>query len=144
MQVMRLRAGCAAAALFSTIAGFASPALAQSAPQAAAADTEREESEIIVTGSFIRGTREDAAMPVDVFTADDLNKQGVSSPLKFIKQLPSVGATLGDSNQYSTASQGFQGNGSLNLRGLGPTRTLVLFNGAAPCWRRAMASSTPT
>jgi iron complex outermembrane recepter protein len=56
-------------------------------------------------------------------------RRGVSSPLEFIKQLPSVGATLGDSNQYSTASQGFQGNGSLNLRGLGPTRTLVLFNG---------------
>ncbi|OYW13818.1 MAG: hypothetical protein B7Z50_06070, partial [Sphingomonadales bacterium 12-62-5] len=94
---------------------IASPVFAQAAPQAAA-DTEAVESEIIVTGSFIRGTREDAAMPVDVFTADDLNKQGVSSPLEFIKQLPSVGATLGDSNQYATASQGFQGNGSLNLR----------------------------
>ena len=43
--------------------------------------------------------------------------------------MPSVGAVLGDSNQFSTASQGFQGNGSINLRGLGATRTLVLFNG---------------
>jgi iron complex outermembrane recepter protein len=128
MGVMCLRNSCAAIALFSTIAIIGSPVFAQAAPQAAA-DTEAVESEIIVTGSFIRGTREDAAMPVDVFTADDLNKQGVSSPLEFIKQLPSVGATLGDSNQYATASQGFQGNGSLNLRGLGPTRTLVLFNG---------------
>ncbi len=128
MGVMCLRNSCAAVALFSTIAVIGSPVFAQAVPQATA-DTEAVESEIIVTGSFIRGTREDAAMPVDVFTADDLNKQGVSSPLEFIKQLPSVGATLGDSNQYSTASQGFQGNGSLNLRGLGPTRTLVLFNG---------------
>jgi iron complex outermembrane receptor protein len=124
MARLNLRAGCAIVALISGT-GWASTAQAQTA----AADKSIEEAEIIVTGSFIRGTREDAAVPVDVFTADDLNKQGVTSPLEFIKQLPSVGATLGDSNQYSTASQGFQGNGSLNLRGLGPTRTLVLFNG---------------
>jgi outer membrane receptor protein involved in Fe transport len=124
MARLNLRAGCALVALISGM-GWASTAQAQTA----AADKSMEDAEIIVTGSFIRGTREDAAVPVDVFTADDLNKQGVTSPLEFIKQLPSVGATLGDSNQYSTASQGFQGNGSLNLRGLGPTRTLVLFNG---------------
>ncbi|MCA0903028.1 TonB-dependent receptor domain-containing protein [Qipengyuania aquimaris] len=84
---------------------------------------------IVVTGSLIRGTPEDAALPVDVFTADDLRKQGVDSPLEFIKDLPSVGAVLGDSNQFSTDAQGFQGVGSINLRGLGATRTLVLMNG---------------
>ena len=125
MRSIGLRNGCATLALVSALVGFGSAAQAQQA----AADTEAVDAEIVVTGSFIRGTREDAAMPVDVFTAEDLGKQGITSPLEFIKQLPSVGATLGDSNQYSTASQGFQGNGSLNLRGLGPTRTLVLFNG---------------
>ena len=125
MADMRLRAGCAALALFSAIAVPAMPAWAQ----AAQAGADKEDVEIIVTGSFIRGTREDAAVPVDVFTAEDLNKQGISSPLEFIKQLPSVGASLGDTNQFSTSSQGFQGNGSINLRALGPTRTLVLFNG---------------
>ena len=127
MGVMCLRNSCAAVALFSTIAVIGSPVFAQAA--AAPAAEEQADTEIVVTGSFIRGTREDAAVPVDVFTADDLNKQGISSPLEFIKQLPSVGASLGDTNQFSTAAQGFQGNGSLNLRGLGPTRTLVLFNG---------------
>lgn len=87
------------------------------------------EDTIVVTGSFISGTPEDAALPVDVYTADDLATQGVDSPLEFIKELPSVGAVLGDTNQFSTASQGFQGVGSLNLRSLGPTRTLVLMNG---------------
>jgi iron complex outermembrane receptor protein len=109
--------------------GISAAAAAQQ--QTAKADDQADAAapEIVVTGSFIRGTREDAAVPIDVFTSEDLTKQGISSPLQFIKQLPSVGATLGDSNQYATASQGFQGNGSLNLRGLGPTRTLVLFNG---------------
>jgi iron complex outermembrane receptor protein len=125
MSLLRLRSGCA---LFALIAGtsYGSAAFAQDQATTAA---EPADSEIVVTGSFIRGTREDAAVPIDVFTADDLNKQGITSPLDFIKQLPAVGASLGDTNQFSTSAQGFQGNGSLNLRGLGPTRTLVLFNG---------------
>ncbi len=84
---------------------------------------------IVVTGSYIRGTPEDAAVPVDVYTSADLSQSGVSSPLEFIKNLPEVGSVLGDSNQFSTTAQANQGFGSVNLRNLGPTRTLVLFNG---------------
>ncbi|WP_240616775.1 TonB-dependent receptor [Sphingorhabdus sp. YGSMI21] len=84
---------------------------------------------IVVTGSYIRGTPEDAAVPVDVYTSADLSQSGVSSPLEFIKNLPEVGSVLGDSNQFSTIAQANQGFGSVNLRNLGPTRTLVLFNG---------------
>ena len=121
-----LRHTCAFSALaISTLA--AAPAIAQQAPETAGAN--ETDDRIVVTGSFIRGTPEDAALPVDVFTADDLAEQGVDSPLEFIKELPSVGASLGDTNQFSTDAQGFQGVGSLNLRGLGPQRTLVLVNG---------------
>ncbi|WP_379545916.1 TonB-dependent receptor plug domain-containing protein [Qipengyuania sp. DSG2-2] len=112
-------------ALASAILLSAAPAFAQDADGADSDD----DNTIVVTGSLIRGTPEDAALPVDVFTADDLAKQGVDSPLEFIKELPSVGAVLGDTNQFSTAAQGFQGVGSINLRGLGPQRTLVLMNG---------------
>jgi iron complex outermembrane receptor protein len=45
-----------------------------------------------------------------------------------IKQLPSSGAVLGDTNQFSGAAQSFIGSGSVNLRGLGSSRTLVLLN----------------
>ena len=90
---------------------------------------------VVVTGSFIAGTPEDSALPVDVFNADELDETGVSSPLEFIKSLPSVGSVLGDSNQFSTASQGTPGVGTINLRNLGPTRNLVLMNG-----RRTIAS----
>ncbi len=125
MSKLRLHTTCACVALFSVL-GSGSAAFAQ---VQATTDETAVDAEIVVTGSFIRGTREDAAVPIDVFTADDLNKQGITSPLDFIKQLPGVGASLGDTNQFSTSSQGFQGNGSINLRALGPTRTLVLFNG---------------
>ncbi|TRD11644.1 TonB-dependent receptor [Erythrobacter insulae] len=114
------------------IAMMAAPAAAMAQTQAeTAGDAEAQpgNNNIIVTGSLIRGTPEDAALPVDVFTADDLAQQGVDSPLEFIKNLPSVGAVLGDSNQFSTSAQGFRGVGSINLRGLGATRTLTLLNG---------------
>jgi len=104
-------------------------AMAQAEVQTATPDEGDTPNRIIVTGSLIRGTPEDAALPVDIFTADDLAEQGVDSPLEFIKNLPSVGAVLGDTNQFSTDAQGFRGIGSINLRGLGATRTLTLLNG---------------
>ncbi len=122
-----LQSGCAmgAIALATTVAtGLGSTAAYAQATAAAEATPE-----LVVTGSFIRGTAKDAAVPVDVFTTEQLTQSGISSPLEFIQNLPSVGAVLGNSNQFSTASQGFQGVGSINLRGLGPDRTLVLVNG---------------
>lgn len=93
----------------------------------ASAQTEVEE--IVVTGSFIAGTPEDAALPVDVISAADLEKQGSPSTTELIKSLTISGPVLGDSNQFSTSAQGAIGAGSINMRGLGPQRTLVLFNG---------------
>ncbi len=84
---------------------------------------------IVVTGSLIRGTPEDSALPVDVFSTQDLAQEGISSPLDFIKDIPAVGSVLGDSNQFSSSAQGLGGVGTLNLRNLGATRTLVLLNG---------------
>ncbi|MEL7774732.1 TonB-dependent receptor [Citromicrobium bathyomarinum] len=81
---------------------------------------------IVVTGSYIKGQREDGAQPVDVFGQAELEARGIDSPLEFIKSLPSVGPVLGDSNQYGAG--GSQGVGSINLRSLGRERTLVLFN----------------
>jgi iron complex outermembrane receptor protein len=86
-----------------------------------------DEPEIVVTGSYIAGNPEDGALPVDVFGQEELEARGLDSPLEFIKSLPSVGAVLGDSNQYGAG--GSQGVGSINLRNLGRERTLVLFNG---------------
>ncbi|RDC59173.1 Vitamin B12 transporter BtuB [Alteripontixanthobacter maritimus] len=104
-------------------------AYAQAEAAQAGSTDDDPEVEIVVTGSLIRGTPEDAALPVDVFSNEDLTKAGIDSPLEFIKELPSVGAVLGDTNQFSTDAQAFQGVGSINLRGLGAQRTLVLLNG---------------
>ena len=82
---------------------------------------------IIVTGSYIRGTAEDAALPVDVLTSDDLTKQGSPSMPDLIKSIPAVQGIMGESNQFGAGQS--TGSSNVNLRGLGATRTLVLLNG---------------
>ena len=126
MRKFSWRHSCALVALAGAAA--ATPAFAQ-VDEPGDSDEQPTAETIIVTGSLIRGTPEDAALPVNTVSAEELSQKGITSPLELIKELPSVGSVLGDTNQFSTASQGFQGNGSINLRGLGFTRTLVLLNG---------------
>ncbi|MCR5874401.1 TonB-dependent receptor [Phenylobacterium sp. J426] len=91
--------------------------------------------EVVVTGSFIAGAREDAALPVDVTTAADLQKQGSPTIVQLVKALPAAAGSIGESNRFlgNTA-----GSATVNLRGFGSNRTLVLMNG------RRMAPSPGT
>lgn len=100
---------------------------ASSASAQAAQPTEVEA--IVVTGSLIAGTPEDAALPVDVIGAEELAKQGSPTTVELLKGLSVSNGVLGDTNQFDARAQGSEGSGSVNLRGLGPTRTLVLMNG---------------
>ncbi len=90
---------------------------------------ERKLETVTVTGSLIQGTPEDAALPVDVLTAEDLRLQGSPSALDLIKSLPVSSGVLGDTNQFDGRAQGSEGSGTVNLRGLGASRTLVLLDG---------------
>jgi iron complex outermembrane receptor protein len=101
--------------------GLSSTAAAQSEP------TEVEA--IVVTGSLIAGTPEDAALPVDVIGAEELQRQGSPSTVELLKGLSVSSGVLGDTNQFDPRAQGSEGSGSVNLRGLGAQRTLVLLNG---------------
>ncbi len=85
---------------------------------------------IVVTGSLISGTPEDAALPVNVISAQDIAAQGSPSVVELMKQLPASAATLGESNQFDgRASILSTGTATVNLRGIGSGRTLVLLNG---------------
>lgn len=113
---------CSASVLAATMAlGISTQATAQTAPT--------EIGEVVVTGSFIRGTPEDAALPVDVIGTEELQRRGSPNTIELIKSLPISGPVLGDTNQFSTTAQGQVGAGTVNLRGLGSLRTLVLVNG---------------
>ncbi|MBI1407169.1 MAG: TonB-dependent receptor [Caulobacter sp.] len=120
MRRLAYLAGGSALALAMSV-GFGGIAAAQSEPN--------EVSEVVITGSLIAGTPEDAALPVDVIGADELTKQGSPSTVELLKSLSVSSGVLGDTNQFDARAQGSEGSGSVNLRGIGAQRTLVLLNG---------------
>ena len=81
--------------------------------------------EVVVTGSYIAGTPEDAALPVDVLSAQDLERQGSPTVVQLVKTITASQSALGESNRYN----GGAGTASINLRGFGASRTLTLMNG---------------
>ena len=125
MSTRRVLCGASAVGALLIAASWTTSALADTATPASPTTVE----EVTVTGSFIRGTPEDAAIPVNVIGRQELEAQGSPSALELIKTLPIIGPVLGDSNQFSTGAQGRAGGGTINLRGLGSQRTLVLLNG---------------
>lgn len=111
--------------------GAASPAAAQQAPGPAPEDPLQEPQsqldDIVVTGSNIRGTPEDAALPVEVYTREDMEAQGSPTALEFAKNLTVSGPTTGES--YYFGGPTLVGSVNFNLRGIGADKTLVLLNG---------------
>ena len=99
---------------------IAGGACAQNPTPAAEATTER----VYVTGTYIPTAETESALPVTVYTAEVLKKQGANTPVEGIRQLPSfVGnaATENDSN-------GGDGTATINLRAIGSANVLILIN----------------
>src|SRR5438045_3656679 len=88
------------------------------------APTEATTERVVVTGSYIPTAETESALPVTVYTAEVLRKQGANTPVEGIRQLPSfVGnaATENDSN-------GGDGTATINLRAIGSANVLILVN----------------
>lgn len=82
---------------------------------------------IVVTGTLVGGASEDAPLPVEVFTMDDLAEQGVPTAAEFLRSLSISSEASGEADSaIAGAAAGFA---NVNLRGLGASRTLVLLNG---------------
>ncbi|MFZ1218709.1 MAG: TonB-dependent receptor [Chthoniobacterales bacterium] len=95
------------------------------APAPAPASTEATTERVIVTGSYIPTAETESALPVTVYTAEVLKKQGANTPVEGLRQLPSfVGNTLTEND-----SNGGNGQAAVNLRAVGPENTLTLING---------------
>ena len=118
------------------IAACTLPAAMLSAPALVIAEEAIEE--VVVTGSFIRGTPQDTALPVDVLSAQDLQDVGNPTITEMIRNLNISNGNIGETNQFNASGgQGNEGVATINLRGLGSARSLVLLNG-----RRHVASPT--
>ncbi len=90
---------------------------------------ERGVEEVVVTGSYIRGTPEDAELPVDVINREDMEDIGSPSVIDLVRNLGVTSGNLGETNQFQADGQANEGVATVNLRGLGSARTLVLLNG---------------
>ncbi len=90
--------------------------------------------EVVVTGSRLARTGFDTPSPVIVVGADELRNSTAVTLGDLLNELPQLRSTFGLSN--SSRFIGTAGIGSLDLRGLGTERTLVLVNG-----RRHVSSS---
>ncbi|WP_233503426.1 TonB-dependent receptor domain-containing protein [Sphingomonas psychrotolerans] len=110
---------------------FAAPAFAQtevpvSGPVEGQAteDAATPQGEIVVTGSRIPQANITSTAPVTVVGAEDIKLQGTTRVEDMLNSLPAVFAS-----QTSAMSNGADGTASVDLRGLGTSRTLTLVNG---------------
>jgi outer membrane receptor protein involved in Fe transport len=85
--------------------------------------------EVTVTGSFIQRPA-DRPQPVTVINNEDMRLQQRGSMAEVFKNLPqSIGSTSTINSQQGGVNGGNTPTATINLRGLGPSATLVLLNG---------------
>jgi iron complex outermembrane receptor protein len=80
--------------------------------------------EVVVTGSRIASPNLETTSPVTQVTAADIATQGITRVEDLINQLPQAFAA-----QNANIANGSTGTATVNLRGLGSVRTLVLVDG---------------
>ncbi|PKP91815.1 MAG: TonB-dependent receptor [Alphaproteobacteria bacterium HGW-Alphaproteobacteria-14] len=123
---MKKRFGSSTIAL--AVACLAQPAMAQDAKPAGDQAAEESTNIIMVTGSRIGRERQSASVPIVSVQAQDLQLAGTINSEDLLNTLPQfVPATTSASNSLASATG--TGAATLDLRGLGASRNLVLVNG---------------
>jgi outer membrane receptor protein involved in Fe transport len=113
----------------------AAPAWAQTeaAQQAATQDS----GEIVVTGTRVVRDGFQAPTPLTVLSLEEIQNQSPSNNIAdFVNQMPALAGSTRPANSRLNLSSGQAGINALNLRNLGPIRTLVLLDG-----RRSVGST---
>ena len=86
--------------------------------------------EIIVTGSYLRGSAEDAPSPITTLQRDEIVASGVSDVGELALNLEvASGSDTAPSDGARFNGTAGSGLANISLRGLGPTSTLVLLDG---------------
>ena len=113
----------AAAPLALGIALISIPSFAQDAAEAVVEEAEDDKA-IVVTGSRIARPDLESVSPVTFISAEDIKFQGATRTEDLINNLPQAFA-----GQGGNIANGATGTATVDLRGLGAARTLVLING---------------
>lgn len=106
-----------------TVAAASLPAQAQTQTQTTDQDTTTLTT-VVVTGSRIPQPNLESISAVTAVTAEQIKEQGITRIEDLLNQLPQVMADFG-----GNLTNGATGASTVNLRGLGSQRTLVLVNG---------------
>ena len=111
--------------LLTTTSFFACSGLVYAADQSADQNVE----EIIVTGSRIERAGYEAPTPVTMQNRDEIQASASPQLADYLAKLPSFGIGVSSNNTNHAMNGGQAGINLVNLRNLGITRTLVLFDG---------------
>ncbi|UTP38231.1 TonB-dependent receptor [Phenylobacterium sp. LH3H17] len=84
--------------------------------------------EVIVTGSRIKRTDIEGVGPATVIGSPEIAKSGIVTVEALLQRLPAAAGYAGNQGNAYWAARGW-GTATVNLRGLGINRTLVLLNG---------------
>ncbi len=114
-------------------AAAATPAFSQTtapaAPAAAAPDADNAQ-QVVVSGSRIKHDSFSSAAPVQIIRADDAALAGLTTISQVLQSTAITGGQGQINNSYGGyVTDGGPGSNTLGLRGLAPTRTLILLNG---------------
>ncbi|WP_395008420.1 TonB-dependent receptor plug domain-containing protein, partial [Undibacterium sp.] len=119
---------CIAAPAYAQVAA---PAVNKDAPKATPQKVER----IEVTGSSIKRVADEGALPLQIITKEEIDREGITSAEQLISLLSANGN--GADNMSSNVAFSINANenrnsdsvAGANLRGLGSASTLILLNG---------------
>lgn len=84
---------------------------------------------IVVTGTRIQRSGYNAPTPLTVLGAEDMEASAPANVADFVNDIPSVVGSVTPASSNLSMSAGTFGLNTINLRGLGTSRTLVLLNG---------------
>lgn len=112
----------------------ATPTGAETPATPADLTSDKDEGEaIIVTGSRIKQNPNNSALPLQIVTTQEIQRNGINSPEALLMYLTTNGSgadnLASNADVVSGAQRGTNGLSSANLRGQGNAATLVLLNG---------------
>ena len=92
--------------------------------------------EVIVTGSYIKGSAKDGASPVEIIGRNTIEDLGATTIADITRNISVNSGSENNADSFTSGST--QGTSSINLRGLGLSSTLVLVDGR----RNTVAAAT--
>ncbi len=127
---------CSGTALAALACAWSAPAAAQSSeppPPSANPVASDDQGTILVTGSRIRQDPNNSALPLQIVTNQEMERNGINTPEQLLQFLTTSGSgpenLASNSDVVTGAQRGTNGLSAANLRGQGSAATLVLLNG---------------